>query len=475
MVAVLLLGCGADGSGPSPADGASSAGTAAPAPIAQPNLSGTPGRAAVPDDTSPLAVGAAAGALDSPSAEPSPAVPMAPRAPGCAGIDLAPPEAGVQLALEVPVPSGSEVEYCQLVMLDRDLNLHHNEGYLTEGAHHGLIRRTGYRDVMPLWMVNGLPFGGDPSQPHPCPTGPETMWASEGVIASGRAVRLQGMDDATAGGRLPDNVAVPLQKGDILLLNFHVINTSDEPVQACYKANLESIPDEQVEMTAGLFNFYNPHITIPAGGTGRAHMACPVLEDVSLLNAVSHMHERGVRAEARLWQGVPHQPGSQLVAELYDQDTWFEPPVVTFEPLRSLKAGQWIEWSCDYQNSEGRPVAQGTAASDEMCAFFGVYFPRNAAMELCANPDDMLQQLNAISLSDGDMDGPAFLDCLTTSPLVFTGHGDDPRRYETLRCFTETCRPVSLLTQPLLHCGAVKGIFGCSELIDEIAATGCEP
>ena len=161
--------------------------------------------------------------------------------------------------------------------------------------------------------------------------------------------------------------------------------------------------------------------------------------------------------------------------QLYDQRQWAEPPLEIFDDPILLHPGQWIDWSCEYENMEQRSVSQGSAATDEMCAFIGMYYPRDAMMESCAHPESGRAQLGGINLSDGELDGQGFLDCLLSGPRVFTGNGDDPRRYESQACFTNTCAAVSPLTQPFLHClGVNGGLSGCGDLQEELAAATCD-
>lgn len=400
-----------------------------------------------------------------------------PEIDACSEIELGVPDNGVQLSLPLQVPASSELEYCKLVMLEEDLNLRVGEGYYTDGSHHGNVHRTSYHGEIPTEMVSGEPFEGDPTQPHPCPEGPGDLWDTRGVIAGGRPLARRGSEDRTTAGSprvLPDNTAFRLKKGDVLVVNFHMINTHLEPVDSCFKINLNHVPDGQVEHELGSFFLYDIHVTLPPASRASARMACPVLSEAKLLTAVSHMHARGVRARATLWDGKPSDPGAKPLRELYDQSQWAEPPVVAFDEPLALSPGQWIEWSCDYENDEERAVAQGTASTDEMCMFIGAYYPRNFFMEQCADPDTGETQLNGINLSDGKLDGPGFLACLQASPLVFGGNGDDPDRYETLSCFTNTCAAVSPLTQPLLHCLAANGAGGCADLQAELEEATCD-
>jgi hypothetical protein len=71
--------------------------------------------------------------------------------------------------------------------------------------------------------------------------------------------------------------------------------------------------------------------------------------------------------------------------------------------------------------------------------------------------------------------GQEFVDCLLASTFTFTGAFDDPDRYATLSCFTETCSKVSPLTRPFLNCLAEnEGPTGCEDKMAELQAATCD-
>lgn len=353
---------------------------------------------------------------------------------GCAAIDLPPPDPdmGIQLSIDLELPPGAERQVCQLVLVDRKVNLNYSEGLFTSGSHHALVFKTTYKDALPTQNQRGETV--DASQIRDCESS-TSDWSTTGVIAGGHAV---GTSDTSANfpkGTLPDDVAFKIDRGDVLELNFHMFNASDKPVHACYKANLNGIPDDQMKNEAGLMFFYDPFITVPANGSATATMACPVTQDVTLAGAVSHMHRRGTGYASSLLDGDPIA-GGQEIQELYDTKEWEEPQVRLFEPGLALKQGQWIKWSCDYANPEARNVSQGQQTTDEMCMFVGAYWPRSPEMDNCGVQDNLGRFFGT-----GTMNGAQLADCWMKSPQTVGGGGPDSAesRYATQRCVTDAC------------------------------------
>ena len=363
---------------------------------------------------------------------------------GCDAIDLAPPKPGegTQLSIDLPLAAGEERQVCKLVLLDHKINLNWSDGAYTQGSHHGLTARTMYRGSLPTENIRGEKVE-DPTQVATCEA-INSDWDVLALIAGGRTA---GDDVKTAlhgKGTLPDDVALEIEAGEVLVMNFHMLNLTDHPIRACYKQNLYSIPDAQVKQEAGAMFYYNSFVTIPPLRHGTATMACPVQHDVNLGDALSHMHKRGVGYKAVLLDGDPLSGGKEI-GTLYEGTAWDEPRVRIETPARKLSAGQWIKWSCEYQNTEDRAIAQGQQTTDEMCMFLGTYWPRSDAMDFCMPPGSENWYSSSRLLSQGTMNGAQFLECWNKSPQKLSGGGPDSsaERYASQRCFTESCSNVS--------------------------------
>jgi hypothetical protein len=338
---------------------------------------------------------------------------------------------------------GEERQTCKLVMTGEDINLNYGEGLFTEGSHHATVWRTAYTDTIPTTNLQGRSL--DTSEPVDCLSSGD--WNGTGVIAAGRSVASD-PNTQDLKGALPDDVAFKIPGNQVLLLNFHMFNSSDHTMHACYKQNLPSVPADQVAQEAGLMFFYNQFVTVPANSQSTAEMACPVTSDIMLSTAVSHMHRRGNGYTATVLDGDP-LAGGKNIQTLYDSGEWNEPASNVFKPALSLKTGQWLRFACDYDNPEQRDVAQGQQTTDEMCMLVGLYWPRNAGWERCG--------VNGTghNIGTGTMNGAEFVDCWSKSAksLYGGGPGDSAARYASQRCVTESCPAVSTLANDYIYLG----------------------
>ena len=363
---------------------------------------------------------------------------------GCEAIKLDPPKpgAGVQVKIEMPLGPGEERQVCRLVLLEEAVNLNWSEGLYTRGSHHGLTARTSYRDALPTENIRGEPVA-DASQLATCES-LNSDWDIFAVIAGGHAADSTPKASLHSKGTLPDDVALKIDANEVLAVNFHMINVTDKPIKACYKQNLYSIPDAQVKHEAGTMFYYNSFLTLPARSKTTSTMACPIQHDVMLADQVSHMHKRGVGYKAELLDGDPLM-GGKAIDTLYETNTWDEPIVAINQPARTLQTGQWIRWSCDFQNPEDRNVAQGQQTTDEMCMFLGTYWPRSPEMDFCIAEGSQRGYSASRLLSNGTMNGAQFIDCWNNSPQKVGGGGPESAdaRYATQRCFTGSCPKVA--------------------------------
>ena len=130
---------------------------------------------------------------------------------------------------------------------------------------------------------------------------------------------------------------------------------------------------------AGIFFLYNPFIHVAAQSSNEAREVCPFATDVTLVNAQSHMHARGVSYVADLLDA-----GGSKVQELYTTRTWQHVVSKPMDPPLTISAGQMIDFRCSYTNNETHDINQGRTTRDEMCMFLGLYYPKDAKTEVCS-------------------------------------------------------------------------------------------
>lgn len=383
----------------------------------------------------------------------SPEAPVA--EPEGKGVLLPPPAPGkgVQLRTTSWMDPGQELERCQMFVAPPEgLNIVRQQIRFTPGSHHVTIYKTEYTEI-PAETERGVAL--DPRVVHDCPDGPFADWKVSGVIAGTQ--RLEGADPmATA----PEGVAMKIGPGGVLLMNVHYINASSEPVEADVRANLYTIPPEQVKVEAGTLFYYNYHILVPANGRATARMRCPVQKDIQIISLQSHMHRRGASFVADLTDGA-----GEKLEQIYTSSSWDEVPITPFDPPLRVKAGQALDYRCHHENREARDVAEGLKTTDEMCMLIGPYFPRDRHLENC---QDESGAFAATWIGDGTASCRETLDCLRRAAPV-----NDDGGAESSGCVVKSCPGAAVPMSNVLRCRDAAIADTCWQACEEPGDT-CE-
>jgi hypothetical protein len=110
---------------------------------------------------------------------------------------------------------------------------------------------------------------------------------------------------------------------------------------------------------------------------------------MKLLQVTGHMHSRGQHFEAAVIPGgdagsaaddasaidaaAVGDAGARL---LYSSDTWNEPGSLDLTPALQIGGGDIIRYYCTFENDTDAAFVYGqSAATNEMCNLFGVYYP----------------------------------------------------------------------------------------------------
>lgn len=351
---------------------------------------------------------------------------------------LAPPAAedGVQYKMLTTIASGQEIERCQLFVAPKEgLFVRKDEVRFTAGSHHVLLYRTPYTSI-PTENSKGEKIDG--TQVHDCADGATAAWNVNGVLAGS-----QSGDGDSMLGELPDGVAVKVEPGTVLVMNTHYLNATSAPIEADARINLYTLPAAQVKTEAGMLFYYNPFIHIPANGTASARMRCPVQKDIAIVRVQSHMHRRGVGFAAYLGEN----DGSNQ-KEIYTTTEWEQVPAKAFSPVLQVKAGQAIDYRCDYKNPEARTVTQGQSAKDEMCMVIGPYYPRNEALEICATAPG---EYNATWIGSGTATCGDTLGCFVGAKSQGDFYG----------CVVNSCPGAATEVSKFVRCQMTNGYGAC--------------
>jgi hypothetical protein len=390
---------------------------------------------------------------------------VAPMTPG--GVqDLTPPPAGqgMQLRMVSTLDKGIETERCKFFQVPPEgWYVNREDIRYTPGSHHVLLFKTAYTSI-PTVNIHGATV--DTSDVFPCPEGASGDWNLTG--AAGGAQKANGVSGVQG---LPEDTALVLAGGSVLLMNTHYLNASPGPLETDARINLYFTAKEKVKREAGILFFYNPFIYLPEQSMAVARRSCPILKDINLVNGQSHMHKRGVDYFANLLDA-----NGQMMKELYRGTEWQEVIMKEYggagEPL---KAGQSIEYQCGYNNKESpaHAIIQGPTTKDEMCMFLGLYYPRDPQTELCAL---MADKIAATTYLAGGWVGSGTVDGVTTAACI-TSSGGNHVPGALYKCVTDSCPKISVPMSKFVQCLASNNFGQCDgcqgQACSSCLNTGC--
>lgn len=377
---------------------------------------------------------------------------------------VAPPAGeGLQLRMVTTLDPGQEIERCQFFVAPPEgLNINHDLVKYTPGSHHVLLYMTPY---MQIPTVDRHKKTRDTSGVIDCPEGATGDWNITNVLAGAQTF------DGGSMVQFPEDTAVKVPGGAVLLMNAHYLNARPMPLTAEIRMNIYTIPSSQMKHEGGLLFYYNPFIRVPTMSKASARMACKVTNDITITNIQSHMHKRGVNYVADL-----RNDKGEMMETLYQNTEWENVPVKRFEPGLRVAKGSSLDYRCDYQNNEAHDINQGPSTKDEMCMLIGSYYPQTAETGFCfertfigTGSNTCGQAYSCALVAQASQDEGAFYGCVVEScpsvaqPLTaalrcfFSGGGDackdackTPADSKCQDCVLQACQA------PVTACQAAK-------------------
>jgi hypothetical protein len=352
------------------------------------------------------------------------------------------PGAGVQYRMVSTLMPGQEIERCQLFVAPPEgLYIHGDDVRFTAGSHHVVLFKTPY-DEIPTQTLNGASIDG--TKVHDCPDGAGAEWEIRGIVAGS-----QSSTGDTILGTLPEGVAVRVDPGTVLVMNTHYLNASPEPIETDARINLYTIPKEAVKEEASVIFHYNTFIHVPAGGAASARMRCPIEQDITIPRLQSHMHRRGVGFAAHLVHGADGQ-----AEEIYSTTHWEQVPAGVFSPPLQVKAGDALDFRCDYENPEAHDVTQGTTTNDEMCVLIAPYYPRSPALDNCLDESGFPAET---WIGGGSATCAETFECLKKAEHFRDG----------FPCVVNSCEGAAAEVSGVVRCHMSSGYGACEEACSE--------
>jgi hypothetical protein len=261
----------------------------------------------------------------------------------------------VVVSMSLTVKPGEELHKCQLVTLptDSELEVVSFSHKYTSGSHHFLVFATDLETIP-----------ADMRGQYDCVNGDES------IMEHTRGI-LYGAQSAAATFPLPPGVGFKMKAHQVLLLQAHYLNPTAAEVPATIRAGFDTAPAAQIREHAGFMLFYDPFIYVPAQSSATSGIRCSVPNDINLIAAFTHYHQRGTAM--RVW--VDPSMSQESATPFHETHDWEHPE--DFHGPLAVPAGSAFRFECAYTNPEAVDVFQGpNAATSEMCVFAGLYYPQ---------------------------------------------------------------------------------------------------
>jgi hypothetical protein len=195
--------------------------------------------------------------------------------------------------------------------------------------------------------------------------------------------------------QMPPNVGMSIGTNQMVRIEFHVINTTDAPVEARGDVDVATIDRVSGYAPADVMFWGNIDIDIPARSRGQVRFFNRPWAGVRVFGLTSHTHHFGTmsrvaiatatsRSDAGYDAGVG-TAGLDIteVREIHRSLNWSDPPFTTFEPALRLESGQGFYLECNYHNTSDTASHFGESFNDEMCFMWAYYYPAPRGTQIC--------------------------------------------------------------------------------------------
>jgi hypothetical protein len=163
---------------------------------------------------------------------------------------------------------------------------------------------------------------------------------------------------------LPEGFAHRVAAGMQMVVQLHLLNTTDKPIRDSVEIRLRASKVEAPKPVAG-YAFGNFDLHLPPLQPSSVQAECDVKEDVHILAAFPHMHLLG----KRLTFEVARAGGA--FAQVFERDPYdFDDQHMEALDL-SLSVGDRTRVHCEYENPYDQEITFGESTTNEMCFLVG--------------------------------------------------------------------------------------------------------
>lgn len=285
---------------------------------------------------------------------------------GCEGDTFKPWEledvsAADGFAIRIPefeIAPGRESQNCYFVRVPdvqngADLWIDRVVTAINPGSHHMNVFRV--KTIINLDPANGTPLslgpyaatlieGSDDFDHSPC--WDSANWADWPLVANSQN---SAVDQLVTDWQLPDQVALRLTPGEMLMIQTHYVNTADQPAQYGGRVgiNMYSYKDSRPPIEMGSLFATQQNIRICRSNPDVTYSGtCRFPNAVTITAANGHFHKRGTEFSMYSWDGLStsHPPATSM---FYDSFEWDEPVMEqNIDVAQPSNTGIW--WDCAY-------------------------------------------------------------------------------------------------------------------------------
>jgi hypothetical protein len=257
---------------------------------------------------------------------------------GCSGSDSSEPKTDANTYRfetdEFTVPASDERFICYAKTLDEDLEIDRFQYPSRPVVHHFLLART---------------------------TSPEPEGISEcDVLFRPSWLPMFGAGAGDSDLELPADASYRFKKGDQIMVQLHLLNSSDKDVTDRAVVNMRKTSKTDAK-TIGLYAFGSSAIKLPPQQTTDVTNTCAPKQDLDVFAMLPHMHYLG----AKLVFETADSGGN--FTEIFRREPWsFDQQRVDSQALL-LKAGTQTRVTCTFDNTTDKEVTYGESSLTEMC------------------------------------------------------------------------------------------------------------
>ncbi|HTR52648.1 MAG TPA: hypothetical protein VMJ10_18160 [Kofleriaceae bacterium] len=268
----------------------------------------------------------------------------------------------------ITVQPGVEDTQCIWMKLDNagEIKVHQMDNNLGPTSHHLIVYKDDMDTTEQTTPVACQPFVG--------------ALNTTGMIDP-IAITQKKMDEIT----LPDGVAYTFAANQMIKLELHYINSSDQtPMDASAMVTFYEADPSTIQNEASILFTGSPDIgsctgctAINPGAMATLHEYFTVPSDIDLSTShifaiTGHEHRYGTDVTVNV---APAQTGPMTAVYAPDPFVWSEPITATSDPGFSIPQGGGLDFTCTWTNTGTAAVAFGESANDEMCFFWMYYYP----------------------------------------------------------------------------------------------------